>query len=110
MIPYEDIAASVIGQADTSLNSRTKLLQRLAPSIVRQIRKDRGRSGPMIFWGTSGNVDELAHAEIVDPAILLPLLNLAGQLLCAATPHAGVQHTYGYLFSTIQTPVGKKRD
>lgn len=110
MIPYEDIAASVVAQADASLNTRVRLLQKLAAPIVRQIQKDRGQSGPLIFWGTSGNVDELAHAEIVNPAILLPLLNLAGQPLSAVNPHAGVQHTYGYLFSTIQTPFGKKRD
>lgn len=79
-------------------------------TTVRQIQQDCGPAGPLIFWGTSGNVDELAHAEIVDPAILLPLLKVAGQPLNAANPHAGVQHTYGYLFSTIETPFGKKRD
>ncbi|MBL8812724.1 MAG: hypothetical protein JNM43_21340 [Planctomycetaceae bacterium] len=110
MIPFEDIVARLMDARDTAVTNRVRLLQKLAPQITRQIVKDRGPSGPTIFWGNSGNVDELAHAEIVDPAILIPLLQLAGQPANSERPHAGIQHTYGYLFSTIQTPFGKKRD
>lgn len=110
MIPFEDIAAKVIALRDEPIAVRVKLLKQSAPLIAKQLKSDCGPRGPMIFWGNSGNVDELAHAEIVDPAILIPLLHMAKQPLDAVNPHAGVQHTYGYLFSTIQTPFGKKRD
>ena len=110
MIPFEDIAARIIAIRDSSVAARVKVIQKLAPSVTMQVERDRGPRGPMIFWGNSSNVDELAHTEIVDPAVLIPLLHVAGQPLNPVTPHAGVQHTYGYLFSTIDTPFGKKRD
>lgn len=110
MIPFEDIAAKIIADRDRPVAVRVELLRRLAPGVTRQLETDRGRSGPLIFWGQSGNRDELAALQIVDPAILAPLLLLAGMPLNTGAPHAGVQHTYGYLFSTIDTPFGKKRD
>ncbi len=110
MIPFEEIAAQIGSARHSSVAARVRLFESLAPSIAEQIDRDRGSSGPMIFWGTSSNFDELAQAEIVDPAILEPLLRLAGQPEEPLSPHAGLQHTYGYLFSTIDTPFGKKRD
>ncbi len=110
MIPFEDIAARLSAARDTSVVSRVRLLKQLAPAVTAQVIRDRGRGGPAIFWGNSSNADELAHAEIVDPAILIPLLHLAGQPTDTTRPHAGIQHTYGYLFSTIETPFGKKRE
>ncbi|MFO0975830.1 MAG: hypothetical protein U0996_05490 [Planctomycetaceae bacterium] len=110
MIPFEDIAARLIAVRDTPVASRVRLLKQLVPTVTDQVIKDRGPFGPAIFWGNSSNTDELANAEIVDPAILVPLLHLAGRRTETTRPHAGIQHTYGYLFSTIQTPFGKKRD
>ncbi len=63
----------------------------------------------MSFWGRSVNFDELVSTQIVDPSILEALSAVAKRKTSLMTPNAGLQHTYGYLLSTIQTQFGKKR-
>jgi len=82
----------------------------VCPGIARQIAQDAQTPGLMDLWGLSRNVDELAGTIIVDPGILAALGELAGLPLISPVVHAGLQHTYGYLFSTIETPYGSKRD
>ena len=85
-------------------------MERETPQIAEQIRRDTGRGGPLSFWGRSRNTDELTNTTIVDPAVLQLLSTVAGRPVHATRPHAGLQHTYGYLFSTILTKYGFKRD
>ena len=80
------------------------------PDIVAQIHQDAVRRGPLSFWGRSRNFDDLAEATIVEPCILKLIAAVARVKISPVTPHAGLQHTYGYLFSTIETPYGFKRD
>src|SRR5205823_4357190 len=91
------------------------------------------------LWGTSINYDELAKAIIVHPAILraldksfvshapMEVQNIDAQApesvatarLLGVAPthdpaghplaHAGMEHTYGYLFSVLKTSFGYKR-
>ena len=70
------------------------------------------------LWGNSINFDEGAKAIIVDPKILdgmEELFGVKGTSLGSQTindrqiVHAGMEHTYGYLFSIIKTPFGFKR-
>src|SRR5262249_2770464 len=56
------------------------------------------------------NVDEYAGQTIVHPEILRAIGELAGVRMRSPVVHAGLQHTYGYLFSLIETPYGAKRD
>jgi hypothetical protein len=62
------------------------------------------------LWGRSLNYDELAKETIVDPSLVD---RLTAHLVTAPrnerVVHAGIEHTYGYLFSTLQTPYGYKR-
>ena len=84
----------------------------LPAEVLTQLRSD-ARCGEELssLWGSSLNFDEHARAEIVAPSIVAVLhheLNLP--LPPAPQVHAGITHTYGYLFSLLQTPFGFKRD
>lgn len=60
-------------------------------------------------WADSRNFDEHAKAPIVAPAIVTALSKAMGVLASGDVVHAGLMHTYGYLFSTLWTPFGYKR-
>ncbi len=80
-----------------------------APGILRQLDADRG-SAALQLWGESINFDELARGVIVDERVLAFLSSRAGvQLPKGRLAHAGVEHTYGYLFSVLPTKFGFKR-
>ena len=110
MYDFEATAHTIIKAKDKTVVARADMLARLCPEVVQQISRDRGPGGPLIFWGKCRNVDEVAEQVIVAPAILEAIFYVAGQTLECQYPHAGLQHTYGYLFSIIDTPYGKKRD
>ena len=81
-----------------------------APGILRQLDADRANYAVLKLWGESINYDELANGEIVHPAVLGFIAGRLG----AAQPrgrimHAGLEHTYGYLFSLLPTKFGYKR-
>ena len=84
--------------------------ERIAPRIARQLRID-AESSVFEYWANSYNHDEFENKRIVD----LKILNVIGRL--ANYPirsnqqfHAGLMHTYGYLFSQLKTRYGYKRD
>lgn len=81
-----------------------------ASGLLRQLDADGASPALLSLWGESINFDELAGGEIVHPGILSFIAARAG----AAGPrgriiHAGVEHTYGYLFSLLPTKFGFKR-
>ena len=86
------------------------MLAELYPPVARQIRADRDCPALFRFWGRSLNRDESGGQPIVHPSILAGVGTLAGVPMRGRAVHAGLQHTYGYLFSLIQTPYGLKRD
>ena len=63
------------------------------------------------LWAASSNHDELAGGRIVHPRILRALERRlgVGSHPRGRVGHAGVLHTYGYLFSNLRTPFGLKR-
>jgi hypothetical protein len=85
-------------------------LDRLTPGIAEQVRADRGRTSIRDLWGESINYDEGARGLIVRPEVVDALLALADlPARRDRVVHAGVEHTYGYLFSNLVTPFGYKR-
>jgi hypothetical protein len=86
------------------------VLKERCPHVYRQIVRDRRYPGLLSRWGRSVNVDENTGDIIVDPAIVEAVGELAGVPMGGPVVHAGLQHTYGYLFSLIETPYGAKRD
>lgn len=105
---FSRLANQLIAATRRDVARGVQMLEPEAPSIAAQIRQDASRRGPLPFWGRSLNVDDVAKVTIVDPHMLIA--SLSGRTLSAITPHAGLQHTYGYLLSTIETPYGLKRD
>jgi hypothetical protein len=85
-------------------------LQAECPWLCRQIASDAACRGLFDLWSLSSNFDELAGITIVEPAVLAAIGKIAGMPLEGSIVHAGLQHTYGYLLSTIATPYGYKRD
>lgn len=85
-------------------------LEELCPWIKHQLQMVSTVPGLLDLWGKSLNFDEFAKTQIVEPSILKLIGELSGVLLRGRIVHAGLMHTYGYLFSTIDTPFGKKRD
>jgi hypothetical protein len=86
------------------------ILKAYAPGLLKQLDSDRANPSVLALWGESINYDELAKGEIVRPDILEFLAARLG----APKPrgiymHAGMEHTYGYLFSDLQTKFGFKR-
>ncbi len=99
------LAEPVSTEADAALN-----FAKHAPKIERQIAKDQARKTWLALWGKSINYDELARGTIVEPVILDPILARAGvEPRNERLVHAGIEHTYGYLFSVLKTPYGFKR-
>ena len=107
---FDRIARRMIDLADRPLPERVDLLQKRCPRILSQIRRDSVRTGPLPFWGRCMNIDEFAGTSIVSPSVLEVLSATAQRRMSLSMPHAGLQHTYGYLFSVIPTPFGMKRD
>jgi hypothetical protein len=103
-------AAKKLEMAAAKGKAIAPLLKRLCPHIVRQIIRDGKTPGLLPFWGRSVNVDENVGQTIVHPAILRAIGAWAGVPMRGRVVHAGLQHTYGYLFSLLDTPYGAKRD
>jgi hypothetical protein len=86
------------------------VLMRELPRLLRDLDIDSRRPGLTGLWGRSINFDEGARGIIVLPE----LLDFLGQRLGVharedRVVHAGMEHTYGYLFSNLQTSFGYKR-
>jgi hypothetical protein len=103
-------AAKAMVAAATADRAVLPVLRERCPHIRRQILRDGRHRGLLACWGRSVNVDENAGQLIVHPAILKGIGRLAGVPMAGRSVHAGLQHTYGYLFSLIVTPYGAKRD
>jgi hypothetical protein len=98
------VAAAEKGQAVVPI------LKRLCPHVYRQIFRDGKHPSLLSLWGRCVNVDENVRQVIVHPAILQAIGDLAHVPMTGRVVHAGLQHTYGYLFSLLDTPYGAKRD
>ncbi|MGK5086658.1 hypothetical protein WDW86_03805 [Bdellovibrionota bacterium FG-2] len=90
--------------------------EKAAPGLVNQIKAD-STSPLRNLWGQSINYDELAKGVILSGEILHKLESLFGVPqslekaydLDRSIAHAGLEHTYGYLFSLLKTSFGYKR-
>ena len=102
-------AIEMIAAADHG-RSVSASFKKHCPHILRQARRDAAFPKLLAFWGRCVNFDEHAKQVIVHPAILEVLGEAVGIPVRGRFVHAGLQHTYGYLFSVIETPYGSKRD
>ncbi|MCA9059989.1 MAG: hypothetical protein KDA85_15890 [Planctomycetaceae bacterium] len=110
MLNLDQITEQLLEQQSRPLNQRLRTLKRLCPWLIPQLEADRGKNGPFPFWGRSLNVDEITGTIVVEPAVTQLLCQIVGIRHNPQLPNAGLQHTYGYLFSVIDTPFGRKRE
>lgn len=102
--------ADIVRNLSISEMPTEKAMALYAPTIKKMLEKDAKDPALKKAWGQSINYDELAKETIVAPEVLDVLLKWA-----KASPrqdrvaHAGVEHTYGYLLSGLQTSFGYKR-
>ena len=111
--PWAGIARGLSELAQTKRLTAEDLKQ-ASPSLFQQITRDAEETSLKALWGTSINYDEFAKGVIVDPAILKVLaetfrVKLTDSMLAEHLSNAGMEHTYGYLFSRLKTAFGYKR-
>lgn len=98
--------------ASHAIKKDISIIQILAenePSVLEQIMKDSKDEKLVDFWGQSLNFDSTVKKTIVDAKILADLQAPFKIENDNYKVHAGIIHTYGYLFSIIETPYGYKR-
>lgn len=93
------------------LDSLQSLLETKCPkSFWEKMSQDAENTSYLPLWGKSLNFDENVKAEIVRPQILDFLFNKFRLFKRNdKIVHAGIEHTYGYLFSNLKTSFGYKR-
>lgn len=107
--PWARIARDLIQETERGRPVLPKL-KKEAAGLVQKMKVDARNPHLLGFWGQSLNYDELVKAITVHPSILGAL----SQIFRIPKPkdlkmHAGIEHTYGYLFSVLKTPFGYKR-
>jgi hypothetical protein len=110
--PWASMAKSLI----TENKSCEEVFKKSAPSLLPQLKSDSKNTAFINLWGKAKNFDENAKGVIVDKKILICLAEkLKIRNAVTETPefmvvHAGMQHSFGYLFSNLLTKYGYKRD
>lgn len=104
------VAANAMIAAVRAGGSATAAMQKHCPAVYDEIVADAASPDLFLLWGRSFNFDENAGQTIVAPEIVAAVGRLAGVPMRGRAVHAGLLHTYGYLFSSIKTPYGLKRD
>lgn len=95
-----------------SIEAKTSILNVLQennPALYSQILRDSKDPYLPMQWGQSLNFDSGAKKIIVENKIIADLQKLFNIENDNKIVHAGIIHTYGYLFSVIDTPFGYKR-
>ena len=115
--PWAGIARQMLAPANAN-KAIKQILNEHSPDIVRSLKSDALQAEAIAVWGESFNFDEKKRAVIVNPRILAGLFTLvkipAPRLyhlnrVKVLIAHAGIIHTYGYLFSNLLTDYGYKR-
>ena len=108
--PLEDQYWNKLSQELSEHNaSLMRTLEDNNPNLYNQILKDSKDPYLTMFWGKSLNFDSGAKKQIIADKIIRDLQALFNIKNDNKIVHAGIMHTYGYLFSTIDTPYGYKR-
>lgn len=101
-----DLDAAPLGGGDRF--AAVRALERRMPGFSRRFEKAH-HPELLACWAHSSPIDANAHGEIL-PEATRARLGMTTAYLSETRPfvHAGLMHSYGYLFSTLQTPYGLK--
>ena len=106
---HETLADCPWAAISRAARADARVIASAAPALWAGMARDAKASALHTAWGQSRNVDEHEHAPIVDAGVLSALGAQLGVPGSGEVVHAGLQHTYGYLFSTLWTAFGYKR-
>lgn len=104
----DDCPWAEVGRAPSTLAAR-------APGVVAQLARDAKVPALFAAWGDAVDYNQAPDGTFgTDPIVPLALSDELARRAGAAprrdrVVHAGVQHTYGYVFSVLPTPYGFKR-
>lgn len=101
--------SDITNESIVTKKSIFKVLEKKYPNLLKQIQSDSSDLSLLGFWGKSLNFDSGAKKQILEDQIIFDLEMQFGLPKDSAVVHAGIMHTYGYLFSTLLTPYGYKR-
>lgn len=108
--PWAGISRSLEGVTDPFVIRET--LDYQMPGFVAQLESDTQSRQLLNLWGLSRNMDESNLTVKTVPTNLIAYFNSILKVDyddSFSVGHAGLNHTYGYLFSTVYTPFGYKR-
>lgn len=103
--------SQIVEQSRNSKSPFINTLKNESPAVYQQVKNDSLDPLLLTFWGKSLNFDSGAKKQIIDEEIINGLhaqFNVADKFDIKIV-HAGIAHTYGYLFSVLDTPYGYKR-
>ncbi|MGZ3787797.1 MAG: hypothetical protein ACXVLQ_04700 [Bacteriovorax sp.] len=101
--------SQLVEETRNSKMSILAILKKENPHLYDQIEKDSLDPNLLSFWGKSYNFDSGAKKKIIDDQIISDLQEKFHIKNDNEIVHAGITHTYGYLFSVLDTPYGFKR-
>jgi hypothetical protein len=86
-------------------------LEQTEPDLMRGLADDLGRPAVLDRWGLSTTVGQIGNqqVELVPGPLIEHFAESLGREADPLRCHAGLAHTYGYLFSPIPTDYGRKR-
>ncbi len=112
--PWSQVSRELTGVTDFDTIKDT--LNHELPGFLGQIEQDSQSRGLLNLWGLSRNIDQSYFVQgLLTRTIPTNLLAYFKSVLNVQYDsdfiygHAGMNHTYGYLFSILQTPYGYKR-
>lgn len=105
--------AQMVKNSEENGESILSVVKKRNASLHSQIINDSKDSKVLAFWGQSLNFDSGAKKQIISDEITMSLHAQFGLNKSSKNEntivHAGIAHTYGYLFSVLDTPFGFKR-
>lgn len=110
--PWAAFSRRLIKEADAG-QAIAPLFEMLAPEISAQLKSDAKQPKLEALWDYALNLDPTSGEKIVDPRLLVLFGQQMGiptnQLATSNVVHAGLQQTYGHLFSLAPSPNGFRR-
>ena len=100
----------------TDFNTIKTTINQEIPGFLNELKRDSHSRGLLNLWGLSRNIDQSYFVQGLQTRTI-PVNLLAYFKSILKVPydsdfiygHAGMNHTYGYLFSDMETPYGYKR-
>ena len=100
---------NLTNQALNNQRSILDVVKASKPKLYNQIVSDSLDHSLVTFWGKSLNFDSGAKKKILDDKVMSDLQSQFDVHNDNRVVHAGIAHSYGYLFSILNTPYGFKR-